>query len=126
MKYIDLFVQTILILLAIPFAVAATGTQGLINFLVVQFFVGVWQVTSCFLSLVVHPKRDNRTKHAHLMLSFTLILMMIIAAHIHTGTAKFLLLGPPWILAVFYYSISWRNVFPRQKNRSKFLPHISF
>ena len=126
MRYIDLLAQTILILLGVTFAIVALYNGNTAGLLLMQLMVGVWQLTSCFFSLLFYTRRDNRSRHLHLTTSLTLILLLIIVSHIHVGLTNILLFGPPWILAIYYYSITWRIVFPRHKNQGKFLPHISF
>jgi hypothetical protein len=126
MRYIDLLAQTILMLLGVTFAIVALYNGNTAGLLLVQLIVGVWQLTSCFFSLLFYTRRDNRSRHLHLASSLIVIILLIIVSQIHVGLANVLLLGPPWILAIYYYSITWRIVFPRYKNQSKFLPHISF
>lgn len=126
MRHIDLVTQTILLALAIPFGIAGLLAGNAGGFLLIQLVVGLWQMISCFLSLLVYAPRSNRRRYWHMAISLIVIVLLIVVAPLNAGAMTVLLFGPPWILAIFYYSITWRMVFPKTKSQSKFLPHISF
>lgn len=127
MRRIDLLVQTLLILIAIPFAFDWIVYNDGTGFLLIQFLVGAWQLASCFFSLLFSDFKDKRPQHLHMISSLIVILFWIVSTSIPRGWfATSLLFGLPWMLAFYYYSISWRIAFPRYRSKSKFLPHINF
>jgi len=134
MRYIDFTVQTLLILLGI-FLLLLNMSYGEWPFslLIVQMFLGPWQVFSS-ISGVVARGAAHKAKRFHLVASVLYFLVMVFANGIAStlgyqwsdATIMSYLIIPPWILALFYYRITWRIAFPNYKKNSNFLPHINF
>lgn len=95
--------------------------------------LGWWQMISAFIMLLTKaPLRKHRLIHFITALAY-LGVIAISAKFIDGNTASFtikfivgtILIGTPAALAIFYYSITWRCLFPA-KSTGKFLPHVSF
>jgi hypothetical protein len=126
MKYVDLVVQTILIILGI--VAVFTDRMGV---LMVQMVLGPWQMISCSVSLIAKGP-EFKHKRIHFILS-CVYLVVFFASGVMTKGSQFskelmffLLILPPWSLAVYYYLSTIRVAFPRHRKTSSFLPHINF
>ena len=134
MRYIDFTIQTLIILFGIGILVATWGEPNWpIQLLLAQMFLGPWQVLSSIVG-VLGRGAAHKLKRTHLVTSALYFLVIIMASWIGSMLnyewreiiiAVYLIL-PPWILALYYYSITWRITFPSQRKDSSFLPHINF
>jgi hypothetical protein len=107
------------------------GAIGYIG-LLCQLFMGCWQMVSAvlFLLLGAEPLWFRKT---HFISAFMCLALISLSAWLEhesdsiTTDFLFLVFGVivPWLLAIFYYSITWRWMFPKRHN-GKFLSHISF
>jgi heme A synthase len=134
MRYIDFAVQTLLILFGIGLLVFAASTEESYPVvLIAQLFLGPWQVISSIGSVSL---RGNayKFKIIHLIGSAVYFAVLFIAMwiglkfnyHWNDETVMSYLIIPPWLLAFYYYRITWRIAFPIYKKSSSFLPHINF
>jgi len=134
MRYIDFTIQTLIMLFGIFILTASWGEPGWPSPIVVaQMFLGPWQVLSSVVGVAARSAA-HKAKRIHLIASGLYFLVMVFA----NGMASTLnyewsdtvimsyLIIPPWILALYYYSITWRIAFPSHKKNSSFLPHINF
>lgn len=124
MKYIDFIGQALLLLTALVLTFVFFGTGILIG----QFLLGGWQMLSSAISVVSNaPLRKKKVIHLVASILY-LTLLAIIYANSWWSTnaiAFVVLMAPSWILAIYYFSVTWAWAFA-QKTRSKFLPNISF
>jgi hypothetical protein len=131
MKYLDTAVQTLLILGAAGAAIAGIFERDMfLLFAVAQFWLGVWQVAGCIISLIVYPdQNDLRRRHIALSAVYVATLFALGAFPHQLEIPKWLIIGygtvPAWSLGIYYYRITLRWAFPQLK-QGKFLPHISF
>jgi hypothetical protein len=141
MKYLELTVQTLFaIALVIVLSRIAHGEE-IALLLALQFIVGIWQMLVSVISVLRTGSESPRRKHLEYstiyitvlilsMMAFSSVVNMIsindeyldILGRVGLG----FLLGPPWILAIYHYTISWKLAFNRHKKSSSFLPHINF
>ena len=129
MKYVDTAIQTLLILGAVVALVAGFFQPDMLFFFAIaQFFLGVWQVLGCIISLIVYPE-GNESRRKHLTISGIYLITLILLGNQHHGIPGWLIIAygtvPAWSLGIYYYSITLRWAFPQLK-QGKFLPHISF
>ena len=129
MRYFDLMIQSTLILLSFVFGVTfLAGFKTCPHFLEVQFLLAAWQFVptltiALFRRIPAAKKRYLRITSAHLCLLMVFAFMPQVRVA-YTFMQMYLLL-PFWSLATYYYVITWRTTFPRNRN-GKFLPHLSF
>ena len=101
-----------------------------------MLLLGCWQMISGLLMLVLKASlRKQRLIHFFTAIIYLAILLIVAkysngtqfesVAYIVRGLIITLMIGTPIGLAIFYYSITWRWMFPARSN-GKFLPHISF
>jgi hypothetical protein len=139
LKRIDWLGQT-LIFCSIPIMLILSkgNSNSIVVILAAQYAMGFWQMASSFVSVVFRgPAFNSKTKHFLVSVGYLLLLGLLIVLNktwghsyqeqsfpvILAATAFF---APPWMLAIYYYAITWRLVFPAKKKRSSFLPHINF
>jgi hypothetical protein len=124
MKYIDFIGQSVLLVATLILAVAFGGSGILIG----QLFLGAMQMLSSAVSILTHaPFRKKKLIHMISALIYLASLALIFASKIFAQTpiAVILMMIPAWVLALYYYTITW-NWALSETNRSKFLPNISF
>ena len=96
-------------------------------------FLGLWQVLSSVIGVLARNKA-HKLKRVHLVASALYFLVMVFARELASALNYKLsdaiimcyLIIPPWMLAFYYYRITWRIAFPTYKKNSSFLPHINF
>jgi hypothetical protein len=95
--------------------------------------LGWWQMISALIMLVTNaPFRKQRLVHFCAALVYLAVLAGS-AKYIHMSQVAdsikwmggIVMISIPIGLAIFYYTITWRWMFP-PKSSGKFLPHISF
>ena len=128
MRYIDLIVQTILIVGGITWAIVELAlSDSMFPILVTQFCLGIWQMFSCFISIIfqgtVWRSKARYFVAALLYLALLAILFTsdVLDSAVMTGV---LLIVPAWLLAFYYYFLTWKSVLPQK--RGGFLPNLSF
>jgi hypothetical protein len=134
MRYVDFTVQTLLILLGLGLLIFTWRDSDWPSSLVVaQMFLGPWQVLSSIIGVAFRGAAHKR-KRIHLLLS--VLYFVILFSGLWIGSeyryrwsdmmTSFYMFAVPWTLALYYYLITWRIVFPNNKKTSNFLPHINF
>jgi hypothetical protein len=137
LKSIDFVGQTIIWLgllvcgMVILFSGDSPGNFFYIG-LVAQFFMGCWQMISSGLFMLLRAE-NFKLRSLHFVSGLLCLGAIALSAWIDkeldsvVSNALLLITGViiPWSLAIFYYTITWRWMFP-QKSSGKFLPHISF
>jgi hypothetical protein len=117
MKRVDLIGQTLILFLTLV-ALTPFNWSGL---MIGQFCVGVWQMISCVLSVIfVSSFRMHKVIHLTLAILYLLMLQMDFNDY-----SFGMLTIPSWVLAIFYYSITWMW-FLAEPKKGKFLRNISF
>lgn len=135
MRYIDLLVQSVILILAIVLTSLGIGKDDFwIALLFFQFLIGAWQLLSSVVSVLKH--RSGSPKKFHFTLSLIYLAILFVTTAILRMVAadnslpewlwRTYLIGPPWILAIYHYMLTWRMMFSRYKKSSNFLPHINF
>ena len=124
MKYIDFIGQALLLVATLVLAMMFLGTGILVG----QFLIGVWQMLSSSISLLTDaPFRRQKTIHFISAILYLAVLVLIVTSRAYASSliAGIVLMVPAWVLAIYYFSITWRWAFV-EKRKSKFLPNISF
>lgn len=123
MKYIDIVVQTVLFLWALGVLIFTFGQAGYpYDLLFPQMLLGPWQLIGSLIILV------RRTKHYKLLVPYHIISWGVVLALASPHVPRqdsLLLFGAPWVLATYYYAVSWKMLLAKQ-DKGKFLPHLSF
>ena len=125
MKYIDFFIQSLMLVVALIILVVSENATP--EILSMQLVVGSWQLLSSLIS-VGRRARKYKLKTIHLVLSaiYLSILLIILFPELSRPVALMILMVPAWILSVFYYAITCFAAFPKTSRQSSFLPHTSF
>jgi uncharacterized membrane protein len=126
---LDLVLQTLLLCVAL-FAIVAviTGSPDYISILfLIQLVIGIVQMGSAVAHLFRYSQ-NRSLRMIHLAFSGTyLVTFFAIVSKLGIESSSFQIVnGAAWLLAILYYLISWRTVFPRKTSGSGFLPHLSF
>jgi hypothetical protein len=134
MRYVDFTVQTLFIVVALAIVGGSFFMQDWLTLiLLLQFMLGLWQLTSSFLS-VIKKSGYYKLKEIHLILSLGDIILILVIGVVYKvvdlGNAGSLLIMPilfviPWCLAMFYYWITLKCTFSNRR-RGSFLPNLSF
>jgi hypothetical protein len=127
MKYIDFIVQSLILSLVLIVAVSGWIAEG--KFAAGKFaslygavFLGSWQMFSSFLS-ILFKVGIYRMKRWHFFGALIYIITLVLCYL--TGSGSIFLFFPPVLLALFYYSLTWRWVF-QGRRRGRFLSRFSF
>ncbi|AYB29902.1 hypothetical protein [Chryseolinea soli] len=127
MKYVDLAIQTLLFVFALALLILFfdNGEQWYFVVLYAQILLGPWQLLGSLTSILLKT-RHYRLKIVHQVLSWIVLLVLYIVAR-NTGQMPHpaLLILVPWMLASYYYLITWNEVISK-RTQGKFLPHLSF
>ena len=123
-RYIDVTIQSILIVFAVGFLIGASGKIE-VQFLTVQLLFGAYQMTFGFFYLLA-LRGASRPRLFHFVTGLLWIAFLAVNSSIDNKTlAQFLMVVPSWCLGFYYYYISIRGIL-NPPNRGKFLPHLSF
>lgn len=133
-RYIDFTFQTLLFMAAIATLVtAAFAPDTIAVIMIVQFFMGIWQVLSCVLSLILYPNQNNSRRNHIVMAALYVLSLFVFPALLNHDLSIFpewLIIVyatvPAWSLALYYYWITFTHTFPNRIKRGSFLPNISF
>ncbi len=132
MRYTDFVFQTILFGIALLLILFSTLFKGLFMWvMLIQLILGPWQLGSSVYGVSL-KKKALKQKQIHLALAFTYLVGLFIGMYLRiaeTWEVVPILLSVvvlPWMLAIYYYIITWRNTFPATTSGTKFLPHVSF
>lgn len=135
LKYIDLVVQTLCIVLAASLLFSAfmgrhpdDAGWGM-SILYAQMVIGPWQMISSGISIVTRAALW-RMKIIHFAIALTYILSLIyLFSSDPIGQEIFMnwfLTVPAWILAFYYYFLTWVWVIRANTRQGGFLPHLGF
>lgn len=117
MKYLDIIIQTVLLLLTFALLVPYSMSALLIG----QFCIGVWQMLSSTISVVAGtPNKLLRRIH------FALAVIFLIFMYTGLVEDSVLTFAIPWALALYYYTITWMWFLSANPKKGKFLPNTSF
>lgn len=137
LKNIDFAGQSIILLSTLGFSlISVMGTgelEAMAYFgLIGQFFIGCWQMLSSSVLLLLKAEHHkSRSLHFYLALCCLFLLALVVSIQKSIdpvfGQSILIITGVviPWCLALYYYSITWRWMFPT-KSTGRFLPHINF
>jgi hypothetical protein len=133
-KYIDLVVQSLCIVIASFIVVAVIIASNPhdrdwpLAILFIQMILGPWQFIGSLVS-VFRRTKSRKLKSIHLLASLlylTVLIPLVQVDFANKHTRLLLLTIPAWILAIGYYSITWRGILKRSERGKGFLPHLGF
>lgn len=127
MKYVDFVVQSGLMLLAlVALGYGLVAESSPMAVIVPQFYIGIWQMVSALLCLLTRSAgMDLRRLHVGLAIAYLATLTITSNIDNEVFSAVWLTV-PAWSLAIFYYRITWRRIWPARQHGGSFLPHINF
>jgi len=127
MRKFDFVAQTIMMVGAIvSVAVLIADESAGFWLIILQFFVGCWQMLSASISLLASRNQLTlRLIHFGLAVIYLLFVYVVAVSIPSLKPGSLLTFGLPWLLACFYYFITWRSAYPKS-GKSSFLPHLSF
>jgi hypothetical protein len=117
MKYLDIIGQTAILFLTGMMAIAYSWSGLMYG----QLFIGIWQMISSIVSVIAGTPNKN-LRRIHLVVAATYLVLLYVG---FTNHEFFFLTVPPWMLAIYYYTITWKW-FLTDPKKGKFLPNISF
>jgi hypothetical protein len=120
MRYIDFMAQTLFILFGIWLLIYGWNIPYPV--VLAQLLLGPWQVISCFIGLASSDKA-RKQRYIYFIVTTVYLIVLGAAVFIQLVTSygvsdfviRFYLTLPPWILAFYYYLITWRIAFPADK-----------
>jgi hypothetical protein len=127
-KYIDFGMQTLVMVAGVGYVICSIGdVDFLLAVLCVQFILGSWQMLSSFLSVVTRaPLWKLKLFHFLIAICYLALLTLVVnSISAETTTYKLIFIIPAWLLASFYYALTWRWALTNTK-RGSFLPNLSF
>lgn len=133
-RYIDFTLQTLLFMAALATLItAAFAPDTLVVVMIVQFFIGVWQVLSCVFSMIAYSNQNNNRRNHILIAALYVLSLFVFPALVNHDLSIFpewviivYATVPAWSLALYYYWITITGTFPNRIKRGNFLPNISF
>ena len=126
-KYIDFTVQSLIMGISLVLIlVSIRETDWMLNVLVAQLALGLWQFVSSCTSVSLQSSHW-KLKRIHMFSSILYLLLLwgSFQADVSYNFVKYFITIPAWSLAIFYYSITW-SVTCQKQRRSSFLPHLNF
>jgi hypothetical protein len=129
MKYLDFGIQTLIFGFAFVLLITALGESGwLLSILYAQLLMGPWQFFSSLISVAARAE-FHQAKRIHLIISIVYLLILWGGVNAERSLSEqwvsIFLTVPPWILAIYYYSITCQWTF-QTKSRGSFLRHLNF
>lgn len=133
MKSIDFLIQTAVLLATLVLALAGFADRSMWLFVMLaQLFIGFWQYVGGIVWLIAYPKIKSR--RIYIVVATAYLIVLFLGAEYYNMINRFshniwygaYVFGLPWLLAIYYYVITWRSVILKSGKLSKFLPHISF
>jgi len=128
MKYIDFWVQSLILIVVLGILVAGVGGKDtVIMVLWMQLLLGPWQVTSSILSVGFRAPFFS-LKAVHLIVSaiYLSILSVSPIRELPREASLLIVMVPAWTLAIYYYVVTAIVAFYKPPRLSSFLPHTSF
>jgi len=130
MKYIDFGIQTLILAFAI-ILLATTWNESdwPLSILFAQLFMGPWQFLSSLVSVITRTEL-HKEKQIHLFTSIAYLMILVLGSNTGQSIPKeftlFFVTVPAWLLAIYYYYLTYRWTFSFQKTNGGFLRHINF
>jgi hypothetical protein len=127
MRKFDFIVQTILMGAgALLISASALDHEYLVPFMICQFLIGLWQYGGSLIAFFF-KSAAYRKRYIQVSSCYLLSLAIIFALRFPSPIFNLLyLILPAWILAIYYYKLTWQSAFINGHNESKFLPHTNF
>jgi hypothetical protein len=131
MKYLDLAIQTIIFIFGIVMLLVSWGEADWpFAILYAQALLGPWQMISSIVSVIAKAPLYKKKK-LHLLLAAIYLMVLYVCGNMSfvSISGRFfslLLTVPAWALAIFYFILTWKWVFPRIRKGGNFLPNLSF
>jgi len=134
MKYIDFGIQTLIFGFAVVLLIMGITEQDwLIYVFLAQLFMGPWQFFSSLISVLVSAEL-HREKRVHLVLSSIYLAALFVGStigqtieqNLSKEAVLLLVIVPPWLLAGYYYFLTYTWAFRLQRHAGTFLRHINF
>lgn len=126
--WIDFVLQTVLLSMALVVLVVSVvaGKEYLMLLFIIQFLIGILQIFTALVHMIISsPQKKLRT--IHLALSGLCLFTFYVTEFVSGGDIiMIVIMGVAWALAILYYVITRKLLFPPGTNGSKFLPHLSF
>lgn len=119
MRKFDFAIQTLLFAFALLSGIyALLYEKGMFIFiLLVQFFMGIWQLLSA-MATVANTTHGNprRTKHIRMYWLMVAVYFGVLGLlFLITGHAAIFWLHSAWLIAIYYYVLTIRLTFPQQR-----------
>lgn len=130
MKYIDFGIQTLIFGFALVLlATTWSESDWPLSVLFAQLFMGPWQFFSSLVSVITRTEL-YREKQIHLFTSIGYLMVLVLGANAGQSVPKefvlFFATVPAWLLAIYYYYLTYRWAFHFQNSNAGFLRHINF
>ena len=135
MRKFDFIIQTLMILTALILTLAGIITQKevlLFQLLCLQLLIGPWQYISSLIALIINRKHPPSLYSKLIAVHFAtaslyLLITILITGYLSDGFYQMWIMAIPWLLALFYYILSFLSVRRHHKydsHKGGFLPHI--
>jgi hypothetical protein len=129
-KWIDFGVQATLLLFGLGVLLfLSTEANWPFQLLWVQMILGPWQLISAII-LCIATAQFRTQRLIYLFVSIAWLILLSQGSKLNFESASYLkiigLIAVPWIFAAYYFNLTRLSVFPRQRKRGNFLPHLSF
>ena len=135
MRKFDLIIQTLMILAALILilsGIIARQEVPLLQVMCLQLLIGPWQYISSLINWIINlghpPSLYKRLIAVHLTTaSLYLLTTILITGYLGDGFYQVWMIIIPWLLALFYYILSFLSVRRHHKydsHKGGFLPHI--
>ena len=135
MKKFDFIVQTLIVLVALILILTGVIAQRevpLFQLMCLQLLIGPWQYISSLITWIKNlghpPSLYKKLIAVHLAVaSLYLLITILITGYLGDGFYQVWMIVIPWLLALFYYTLSFLSVRRHHKydsHKGSFLPHI--
>jgi len=126
MKYIDFGIQTIIFIFALGLlGITIANRESLMAILYAQLLLGPWQLLSSLIS-VCSRSDFHKEKRIHLFTSIGYLIVLFSDPDLPSELVAYLYTIPAWLLAIYYYYLTYQWAFRLQKSNGGFLRHINF
>jgi hypothetical protein len=126
-KYVDLAIQTFLLVLAVFSLLECIKSSDAAQILGIQLIVGIYQILSSLCSILFAPSEVPKRKLFHFTVSIVYLVSLAVITQFPLDglLLQTYLIVPSWTLAIYYYVVSF-NFKVNSGKRSKFLPNLGF
>lgn len=111
MKTTDVIIQSLFLLTAIGLLIySAWETEAFMMIMILQFWLGAWQILSFLISLLSIKRFSESIKAGYIYYAATVFIYMVIGfagslIRIDETYTMLYLFGPPWLIALYYYRL---------------------